>query len=578
MNHAPRDYAAQHDQELARLEALLARRAIDRRTFLMGALALGVSVSSGIALAEQTAANAARQRYNSRKLRASYDFIVCGAGSAGSVVARRLAEDTSKNVLLLEAGGADDLPSVLDPSIWFTNLGTERMWSFNAEADPAVNGRSLPLPMGRVMGGGSSVNALIYARGHRDDFDAWAAATGDQRWSYASILALYKRIEAWSGPADGQYRGSGGILTSQPIADPHPVARALVAAGPSVGIPAVADLNAAAMETEGGIGHPNVKVKDGRRSNLPRDYLYPILSQPNVTVLTGADVRRVLIKGDRAVGVEFVWRGAKRSVGAGREVVLAMGAVNTPKVLMLSGLGDEGELRNVGLKVMRHLPGVGKNLQDHPLASCVWEYATPIAPRNTVSECTFFWKTDPGAKSPDIVPVQIQIPFPSEVTAKQFAIPKAGWTIAAGLARPKSRGTLTLRSAKPEAPPLIRSNFLGEAEDVRTLVRAVELCRELGNAAGMREFIKREVMPGPLKGAALEQYIRDAVGTYYHLAGTCKMGTEKDPAAVVDGELRVIGVRGLRVADTSVMPSITTGNTMAPAAIIGERLAELIRT
>lgn len=576
MNHIL-DFDIKRDVRLSQFEALFALGKVDRRGFLKAVQALGIGTLSAQVLADQTQANSAAQAYNSRNLRKTYDYIVCGAGSAGAVVARRLAEDSTVSVLLVEAGGADSAPSIVDPSVWFTNLGTERMWSFTAEPQSSTNDRSLPLPMGRVIGGGSSVNALIYARGHKSDYEQWASMTNDPRWGYANALSIFKRIEAWAGPVDMAFRGMSGILTSQPIMDPHPVARALVATGPAFGIPIVQDLNAATMESHSGIGHPNVKVKDGRRSNIPTDYLYPILSQPNLTVLTGAEVKRVLMREKTASGISFVWRGEEHSISVSKEIVLSMGAVNTPKVLMLSGIGHRQELASVGIPSTHHMAGVGKNLQDHPLAACVWEYKTPMPPRGTVSECTFFARTGSSGNTPDLIPVQIQVPFPSEVTGKQFSMPDSGWTLVAGLAHPKSRGSLRLRSKDPKDAPLIKANFLADPSDVKTLMRGVELMREMGNSEGMKDFVKREVMPGSLTGGVLEAYTRNAVGTYFHLSGTCKMGLASDPLAVVDSELRVIGVKGLRIADTSIIPAITTTNTMAPAVLIGERLGELLR-
>jgi choline dehydrogenase len=382
------------------------------------------------------------------------------------------------------------------------------------------------------------------------------------------------RIGSASDPA---YRGQGGLLWVQPAKDPSLIAPAMVEAAKSVGIPAFADHNGAMNEGAGGCAIANTRIKDGRRRNIPSDYLHPILHQSNITVLTGAEVRRVAIEKMAATGVEFTWQNKLHNVEAANEVILSAGAINSPKILMLSGIGDSAKLQRVEVRPVHHLPGVGENFQDHILlAGCVWEYKTPLAPRNNAAECTFFWKSDANLPTPDLQPFQIEVPYSSEVTGKQYAVPQAGWTIAPGLVRPKSRGRVLLRSADPRDAVEIESGFLSHSDDVRALVRCVELCRDIGNAAALREFAAREVMPGPLKGGELETFVRNAAGTYFHQTCTCKMGG--DDMAVVDGRLKVRGIERLRVADGSIMPEVTTGNTMAPCVIIGERAAELIKS
>jgi choline dehydrogenase len=567
----------ENGERLNLLESTLIRGRIGRREFIKLALAAGASLSAASAMAEQGRAISVTQKYNSRNLKPEYDYIVVGAGSAGAVVARRLAENAAAQVLLLEAGGTDEVDAVLNPGLWPTNIRSERDWGYTAEANPAVLNRKLILPMGKVVGGGSSINVMAWVRGHKNDFDLWARESADPKWGYAHVLEIYKRIEDWQGPADPKYRGKGGLLWVQPAKDPNPIAPAMVAAAATVGIPSFADHNGAMNEGPGGCAIANTRIKDGRRRNIPSDYLYPVLDQPNITVLTGAEVQRVSMKGTTSTGVEFTWRNQAHKIAAAREVILSAGAINSPKILMLSGIGDSADLKKAGVEAVHHLPGVGRNFQDHILlAGCIWEYKTPLPPKNNAAECTFFWKSDSKLATPDLQPFQIEVPYASEVTGKQYKVPQAAWSIAPGLVRPKSRGRVVLTSADPRAPVKIDSGFLTHPDDVKALAHCVELCRAIGNAPPLREFVKQEAMPGKLKPKEMEEFVRNSAGTYFHQTCSCKMG--RDPMAVVDANLKVRGVEKLRVADGSIMPEVTTGNTMAPCVIIGERMAEILRS
>lgn len=515
------------------------------------------------------------------EVRPHYDFIVCGGGSAGCVMARRLSDDPGVSVLLLEAGGSDRVPAVLDSSLWMSNIGSERDWGYSAEPSPYLAGRAARLPMGKVLGGGSSINGSIWARGHRHDFDEWARISGDPGWGYESVLGLYREIEDWQGQPDALRRGRGGLLNVQPPHDPVPLVHALIEATDALGIPHVSDINAEAMEGDGGCGLPNLLLRDGNeRVSMAATYLRPVLQRPNLHVLLCAEVTRLRLDGLRATGVEFVRRGRLHRVHAGLEVVLSLGAINTPKLLMLSGLGPRAPLQALGLPLLHHLPGVGQNFQDHILmAGCCWAYPTPEPPRNNAAEFVFYAKSRPGLPAPDLMPVLEEAPFASDAVARRYEVPRgaaSAWTLAPGLAQPTSRGQVLLASADPRVAPRIEANFLSTEDDVRALLHCMALCREIGNSAACAPFREREIFPGPLQGEDALRFVREAAGTYFHQSCTARMGT--DDLAVVDGALRVQGVRALRVVDASVMPSIARGNTMAPTVLIAERAARLMRS
>jgi len=533
----------------------------------------GKVASCSVAAEEFSERVRTNQQLLTAALKPRYDFIVCGSGSSGSVVARRLAENPDSSVLLLEAGGYDTAPAVVQASQWPANLGSERDFAFRAEPDPRINGRSIPMSMGKVLGGGSAVNVMVWARGHRTDWDFFAAEAGDPAWGYDAVLDIYRRIEDWHGPADPTHRGTGGPVFVQPAPEPSPLAPATLLAARSIGIPTYENQNGRMMEGPGGAARTDVRLRNGKRESVFRSYTYPVMDRPNLTVLTDALVKRVTLEANRATGVEISHRGSTLVIGADSEVVLSLGAMHTPKVLMHSGIGDEEQLQSAGIPVRQHLPGVGSNLQDHLALHCAWQTRMPLAPRNNMAESTVYWTTS-DADTPDVFISQGEIPLGTDETVARFGLPESGWTMAAGVTHPKSHGRVGLTGPNPDDPIHLDANIFGNPDDVKTAIAAVQLCREIANSPALWPFVSHEVMPGNLQGCDLEEFVRAAATSCWHPCGTAKMGRDCD--AVVDASLRVYGIENLRVADASIMPRITTGNTMAPCVIIGERAAEIL--
>ena len=562
---------------LDRLEhALLAGR-ISRRSFIRAAAAAGLAGSSLQVLADELDAIRANQAERARSLQPAYDYIVVGTGSAGSALVGRLAAARpDASILVLEAGDWDTAPSVMDPSVWFTNLGTDRDWQDVALPSSGTNGRAIPEHMGKVVGGGSSINATIWARPFKADLDHWAAESGDPAWGYEHGLSIYRRAENWRGLPDARYRGQGGPVWCQPAANPHPLAPAMLAACRSLNLPVLDDQNGAREEGSGGFALMNQIIRDGRRQSMARSYLYPVLARKNVTLLVNTQVDRLSFAGNTATGVEIAGASGPRRIQAKTEVILCSGGINTPKLLMLSGIGDEAQLRGHGIKTLVHAPEVGQNFQDHILhGGCIWEPKEHIPHRNSAANAAGFVKSQASLASPDVNLVQIELPYTSDVVGKRYAPPNTSWALCAGLVAPKSRGELRLKSANPVDRPIVDARFLSHPDDVKALAYGIELARDIGNSAAMKDYVKREVAPGKkLAGQDMENFVRDGATTYFHQAGTCRMG--KDGKAVVDAQLRVNGVKNLRIADSSVMPRIASVATMASCVLIGERMAEIL--
>ncbi|WP_210188994.1 GMC family oxidoreductase N-terminal domain-containing protein [Mesorhizobium sp. YR577] len=551
---------------------------INRRRFLQAAAATGFVIAGGIeALADELDAIRANQDKRRASLARVYDYIIVGAGSAGCSLAGTLAKETSARILVVEAGDWDTAPSVQDPRLWFTNLGTERDWGDISVPSASVNNRGIPEHTGRVVGGGSSINATIWSRPFKADLDHWADVSGDPAWNYENGLEIFKRVENWQGKPNAKYRGTGGPVWVQPAADPLPLAMKALDGCREVGLPVVDDLNGDREETGNGFGLMNQIIKDGRRQNMARAFLYPVLAQDNVTLLVNTPVNRVVIEGDRAVGIECIVDGKPVTISADREIVLSAGGFNTPKILMLSGIGDEAGLKAVGIAPIVNSPEVGKNVQDHILhGGCLFEAPEAFEYRNSAANVSGYYKTDSSLELPDVSIVQIELPYASEVIGKKYAPPPTSWALCGGLVAPKSRGTVRLRSNDPTDRPIVDMQFLSHPDDVKALSRSVEIARSIANSKAMKDFVVREVAPGKkLEGEDLIDFVRDGATTYFHSAGACRMG--KDNKAVVDSKLRVNGVRNLRIADSTIMPRIVAVPTMPACVLIGQKMAMILK-
>ncbi|MEX8520388.1 MAG: GMC family oxidoreductase [Leptothrix sp. (in: b-proteobacteria)] len=562
---------------IEQLEHSLITGRLSRRGFIRAAAAVGLAGAGLQAMADELDAIRANQSERAARLQSAYDYVIIGTGSAGSALIGRLAKaQPDASILVIEAGDWDTAPSVLDPSVWFTNLGTERDWNDVALAATSTNGRAIPEHMGKVVGGGSSINATIWARPFKSDLEHWASESGDAAWGYEHGLSIYRRMENWQGKPDARYRGQGGPVWCQPAANPHPIAPAMLRACKSLGYTVLEDQNGAREEVGEGFALMNQIIRDGQRQSMARSYLYPVLGQKNVTLLVNTHVDRLTFAGTRATGVELSAAHGGRKIQAKSEVIVCSGGINTPKLMMLSGIGDEAQLRQHDIKTLLHAPEVGKNFQDHLLhGGCIWEPKEFTPHRNSAANAAGFVKSQAALATPDINLVQIELPYASEVVGKRYAPPATSWALCAGLVAPKSRGEIRLRSSNPADRPIVDARFMSHPDDVTALGRGIEVARSIGNSAAMSDHVKREVAPGQkLTGQALDDFVRDGATTYFHQVGTCRMG--KDDKAVVDAQLRVKGIQNLRIADSSIMPRIPGVATMATCALIGERMAEIL--
>ena len=519
-----------------------------------------------------------------------YDYIIVGAGSAGCAMAHRLSEDAATRVLLLEAGPSDKKTEIHIPAAFAKLFKTEYDWNYTTTPQAGLNGRQLYWPRGRTLGGSSSLNAQMWLRGCAADYDEWSSR-GNEGWSHADVLPIFRRIERSSRTSE--FRGSDGPLDVSELRDPNPATRAFVRAAVEAGIAQTADHNGACLD---GVDYTQVNQRRGSRCSTSVAYLRPALRRANLTVTTGAHTTRIVFEGRRAVGVEYEFGGSKKIERAAREVIVAGGAINSPQLLMLSGVGPAAQLRAHGIDVVHDLPGVGQNLQDHLAIAVIVGCKQPVTLvsaekiRNVlrylvlrrgmltsnIAEAAAFVRTDPSLPAPDLELIFAPVPFIDHGLVPQKA---HGITVGSILLRPESAGTLTLRSADPHAAPNLDPAYLSDHDgrDLRTLTHGVRLAQRILRTRELQPYVGAPIEPERSleSDADIAAFIREQAETLYHPVGTCRMGN--DALAVVDSQLRVRGVEGLRVADASVMPTLIRGHTNAPAIMIGEKAADLIR-
>jgi choline dehydrogenase len=551
---------------------------LSRRRFLTAVSEAGLTAGLSGLMVEQVIAAGENQAINQTQLKGTYDYIVVGGGASGSIIAGELSK-TGADVLIVESGGADTGPTIGNPSIWFYNIGGPLDWKLPIAPVPQLNSRKFNMALGHVLGGGSSINAMVWSRGMENDYDTWErnGATG---WAFKDVLPMFKAQEDWEGGAN-RWRGVGGAVHIRKPADPHPTAPAFLEAARQMGFSIIDDVNG---PLRAGAGYINMNIAaDGSRVSSARAFLRPNLARSNLTLLLNTDATKVLFEGDRAIGIEIVSGESVRTVRATREVILAAGTIHSAKLLMLSGVGDATDLRKLGIAAVANLRGVGRNLQDHVLVSgVVYQYKGKMPDRPADSdavEAEVYLSSGLDNHPIDITLVLEQLPIATPEAAARFAAPpKEGFTIAPALVQPTSRGQVRLASANWRDPPVIEANHLGTDHDLNAIVKAIEAARELGRQAAFDSVREAEVVPGPKAVSRQDQIdlARTASASFGHAVGTARIGADAD--AVVDSKLRVHGLRGLRVADASVMPSIISGpGTNAASYMIGGRAAELIK-
>ena len=495
----------------------------------------------------------------------SFDYIIVGAGSAGCVLANRLSADPACRVLLLEAGEPDINPDIHDPLRLMNLFDSAENWDYHTEPQEYALNTRHRWPRGKTLGGSSALNGMIYIRGNRLDYDLWAY-NGCFGWDYASVLPYFKKSEDFDQGAN-EYHGAGGELRVMSQYERHPVHVALIEAAVQAGHPYNPDHNG---KEQWGVSECHFTIKGKRRHSTAQAFLHPVLNRPNLTVLTNALVQHLLFEGMRCTGIRYTKESEQIDVYAKSEVIVSSGAIASPQLLMLSGIGDAEALRKMGIRPKVDLPGVGRNFQDHLLCPLIFTSPKPLPPDvEGVAKAAsqLFMKTDDACIVPDSQPLFFQFPN----CRPGMIVPEHGFTMMASAVRAHSIGQISLRSADPTQRPVLDPNYLSAQIDVRTLIRSLKACREIASQSALDEWRDAELYPGDQD---IETYIRRFMFTNHHQSCTCKMGV--DELAVVDPQLRVYGIDGLRVADASIFPTVPTGNTNAPTIMVGEKAADLI--
>jgi choline dehydrogenase-like flavoprotein len=497
------------------------------------------------------------------------DFIVVGGGTAGCVVAARLSEEERARVLLLEAGSGHPMEAA--PSAWTTLQGTSADWAGTSVVQ-RTTGTVIPWPRGRGLGGSSAINGLVFLRGHRSSYDAWVKEGADG-WGFDDLFPYLRRSERADGH-DPAVRGSGGPMIVAPVTSPHPVAEAVLAAAAEAGYPAAADIGSGLEE---GFGLADLNIVDGKRQSAADAYLGPALDRPNLTVVTDAVVRRLRVERGRCTGVEYSVGEETFTAASAAETILTAGTVGSAQLLLLSGIGPQSHLRDVGIGVVLDLPGVGENLHDHPRSTLVYSSRRPIATAGSNhAEIAGLVRSEFARDEPDLQFQALEIPYHAPALTPEFPSEGQGYTIAFSAMTPRSRGSIRLASDDPESAPCLDPNYYSDHRDLDVMAAGLQAARAIGSAAALDSWRGEEVLPGPGVRAddAVRTYLQASLRAYSHQVGTCRMGT--DPMAVVDTDLRVRGIEGLLVADASVMPSLVSANTVATVYAIAERAAALI--